>query len=106
MGGKRFWTGGYRQSGGVKPWTDMWKWIGDNSTFNYTDLSQGGALPSGVHEGKEELNIEAVTKPVAFVWNGDGSINDRNGEDKLPFVCQIRYDIIMKRFGVTSDKLR
>ena len=93
MGGKRFWTGGYRQSGGVKPWTDMWKWIGDNSTFNYTDLSQGGALPSGVHEGKEELNIEAMP---------DGGINDRNGDDKLPFVCKcnqncrLRYDFLSK----------
>ena len=101
---KHFWTGGYRESGGVKPWTGKWKWIGDNSVLNYTTLSL--IPPSGWHDGKEELNIEAVTKPVAFVWNGDGSINDRNGEDKLPFVCQIRYDIIMKRFGVTSDKLR
>ena len=97
---KHFWTGGYRESGGVKPWTGMWKWIGDNSVLNYRTLSH--KPPSGWQDGKELLNIEAFTKGTEY----DSEIRDRNGDDKLPFVCQIRYDIIMKRFGATSDDLR
>ena len=79
-GGQRFWTGGYRLAGGKSPWTGMWRWIGDNSKFTYIDFSQG-QQPSGSWQGKDELHVE--------VYNL--KINDRNGNDKLPFVCQIRY---------------
>ena len=89
--GERIWTGGYRESGGSSPWTGKWKWS-DNSDFvSYTDLSNGHQPPSGSYMGKEELNIEVY----------GGYLNDRNGEDKLPFVCKLRL-VLSNIWSVTS----
>ena len=76
--GQRFWTGGSRESGGTSPWSGMWHWT-DNAPFAYTELSHGKS-PSGAYNGKEELSIEVISN----------SINDRNGEDELPYICKWR----------------
>ena len=81
--GHRVWIGGYRESGGSPPWTGVWKWTDGIHFKSYKDLSENGASPSGFYKEKEELNIEII--PI-----DGGIINDRNGEDKIPFVCKSR----------------
>ena len=54
-------------------------------------MSNGHQPPSGSYMGKEELNIEVY----------GGYLNDRNGEDKLPFVCKLRL-VLSNIWCVTS----
>ena len=37
---KKIWTGGYRDAGGAKSWTGMWKWT-DGSAFNFARWHEG-----------------------------------------------------------------
>ena len=73
--GQMFWTGGYRDPGGVRPWTGMWKWT-DGSAFSYTNWRN---TEPNDRCNRKEFYIEMT----------NGRWNDLADWRLRPFVCKV-----------------
>ena len=79
---KSFWTGGYRDAGGAKPWSGMWKWT-DGSDFNFSKWHRG--QPDARRGDEFYIHIENDSKD-GFSWSAF-----HNNRGYYNYVCKCQY---------------